>query len=292
MTTDFRRDKTLIFKAYNRVAAHYDRHAVVVQKLGNSLLERLDWIRMTPTRIVDLGCGTGLLTAKLAQRYPKAQIIGVDAAWAMGQQWRRRRKWQQGWRAQMAVCAEGTALPFADQTVDLIFSHLALPCFDELDGVLAECQRILRPNGLFFFTSLGPDTLKELRNAWRQVDDFPHVVPFIDMHDLGDALIRAGFADPVMDVDCFTVTYPNTAALFSDLRLTGEINSLWSRRTTLTGKTRFRQMQALYEAQRDEMGLLPATCELVYGHGWRVERRPKTLGGAISIPVSQIKRAK
>ncbi len=284
------RDNALIFNAYNRVAPNYERHNDLVRTFGLQLLERLNWMTIKPATVLDLGCGSGWLTAQLAARYPKATVIGLDGAFAMARQWRQRRRWQQLWRPQTALCARADALPLADQTLDLVVSHLMLPACDDLDAVLAEVQRVLRPDGLFLFTSLGPDTLVELRRAWAQVDDFPHVSPFIDMHDLGDALIRQGFADPIMDTERLTLTYGTLPNLFRELRQLGEINSYRDRRQTLTGKHRFRAMTALYDAQRQADGRYPVTCELIYGHGWKVIRRPKAPSGPVTIPVAHIKR--
>jgi len=169
------------------------------------------------------------------------------------------------------VCGDAERLPFADNSVELIFSSSTLQWCSNLDHTFAEFNRILKPGGLLMFSTFGPDTLKELRQSWQTVDatsgNTVHVHDFIDMHDIGDAMMRAGYADPVMDVENFTLTYPDVYQLMRELKTLGAHNVANERRHTLTGKTRVKNMVAAYETLRNK-GNLPATYEVVYGHAW------------------------
>jgi malonyl-CoA O-methyltransferase len=192
---------------------------------------------------------------------------------------------RQSWLRRFArVCADAAQLPFADGSVDLILSNLMLQWCDP-DRVFAEFRRVLCPQGLLCFTTLGPDTLCELRSAWATVDSHTHVNQFIDMHDIGDALVRAGFASPVLDVERYTLTYLDVQKVAADLKDTGAHNSTAGRPRGLTGRGRFAALQAAYEAFRRD-GRLPATYEVVFAHAWTPAgpaRRPGQDGSSVSL---------
>lgn len=172
------------------------------------------------------------------------------------------------WFSRLSVLqANAMALPLKTGSVDLVFSNLLLPWIDEPGVMLAEVARVLRKDGLFVFSAVGPDTLSEIREAWAGADEGPHVNDFADMHEVGDGLVRAGLRDPVLDIDFLNVSYTDTASLFEDLSLVGGRNSLCGRRRTLTGKDRFRSMQRELEG-RFKDGLLELRLEIVYGHAW------------------------
>ena len=182
-------------------------------------------------------------------------------------------------------------LPVAGSAVDLVFSSLMLQWCNDLDAAFAEAARVLRPGGLFIFATLGPDTLRELRASWAGADNKVHVNAFMDMHDVGDSLIRAGLADPVLDVERLTLTYDDGYRLMRELKYLGAHNVNVGRRKTLTGKRRMLDMLAAYEQFRQE-GRLPATYEVVYGHAWMLDRTPVRAGvnRPVSIPVASIRR--
>ncbi len=260
---------------FQRAAADYDRVAVLQREVGARLLERLDLLKIDPERILDLGCGTGHALEALGRRYPRARLIGLDLAEAMLHQARRRRRLRDRLRRRYGYfCADACALPLAADSVDLVFSNLTLQWLDDPAPAFAEVFRVLRPGGAFLFTSLGPDTLKELRASWSAADGFVHVSPFLDLHDLGDALLRAGLADPVMDVERLTLTYDTVDALMRDLKTLGARNAAAGRPRGLTGKGRLARVRAAYEAYRDAQGRLPASYEVNFGLAWMADPKP------------------
>lgn len=270
----------------NRARATYDDFAVLQARVRQQLIARLDWIAFTPDVVVDLGCGTGHGALALAARWPDARVVAVDASPGMLEQAARH---DPAGRCER-LCAEARALPLPDASVDLVFSSLMLQWCDDLDAAFAEIARVLRPRGLFTFTTLGPDTLVELREAWRAADAGLHVIPFTDMHDIGDGLVRAGLVEPVMDVVRFTLTYPTLRALVQDLRATGAQNAMVARPRGLTGRSRLAAVERAYERHRRD-GVLPASCEVVFGQAWGAvaDQRPRD-GGEVSIPLARIRR--
>ncbi|HET7673947.1 MAG TPA: malonyl-ACP O-methyltransferase BioC [Gammaproteobacteria bacterium] len=249
-------DRAAIRRAFDRAAAGYDAVAVLQREVGARLLERLDFTTLKPARILDAGAGTGFATRALAERYPAAQVVALDLAEGMVAR-------ASGER----TCGDIEALPFADGTFDLVFSNLALQWLDTPRRAFEEFRRVLKQHGLLIFSTFGPDTLKELRAAWVEVDAAPHVSRFIDMHEIGDALVQATFAEPVIDVERITLTYMNVGGLLHDLKTLGAHNAVAGRSRGLTGKARYAQFTRAYEKHRTD-GRLPATWELVYGTAW------------------------
>jgi len=172
-----------------------------------------------------------------------------------------------------------------------VFSNLMLQWCQDPDAVFGECRRVLKPGGLLTFTTFGPDTLVELRRAWAAADSRTHVNRFIDMHDLGDALVRSGLAEPVMDVERFTLTYAEVRDLMRDLKDIGAHNANAGRPRGLTGKGTLARMTAAYEAFRKD-GRLPATYEVVYGQAWCPVAPPRRKGlpGEVVVPIGRIGR--
>lgn len=279
-------DQSALRENFNRVASVYDQSAILQQEINRRLTERLDLIRLAPKRVLDLGCGTGFGIEELMRRYPKAQSIGVDFADAMLRKAAKKGRW---WRRPALVSADMQSLPFADNSFDLAYSNLALHWCTSPDLLFAEIQRVLKPEGLFLFSSFGPDTLKELRDVWRSVDAYVHINRFLDMHDVGDALLRVGLADPVMDVESVCLTYADVNGLWKDLRGMGSRNFNSGRNRGLTGKSAFASMRSAYEQARRE-NLLPATFEIVYGHAWGVEPRTQMRDGVVAVPIGRVGR--
>ena len=277
--TDQLPDKRQARRSFESAAGGYDRAAVLQREVGERLLERLDLVKLQPQRVLDLGSGTGYCIPGLLARYRKADIVALDIAMAMLGQARRRGRWL---RRPRCVCADAERLPFADNSFDLVFSSLMLQWCVDIDMAFAELQRILRPGGLLLFSTFGPDTLKELRDSWQTVDGDTHVNAFLDMHDIGDALLRARFSDPVVDVERLTVTYPDVWQLMRELKQVGAHNVTTGRPRSLTGKARMQRLVQAYEQYRCA-GVLPASYEIVNGHAWAISDQ-------CSIPVESIKR--
>jgi malonyl-CoA O-methyltransferase len=257
-------------RAFERAASTYDAAAVLQREVCARLLEHLDPMRLVPRRVLDLGCGTGHAFDALSRRYPGAGLVGIDLAPAMLALARRRSPWWQRILASprpMLLCADAERVPLAAASVDLVFSNLALQWCDPVP-VFGEAARVLAPEGLLLFATFGPDTLKELRAAFAQADGGAHVNQFVDMHDLGDALVHAGFADPVMEMESITMEYDTVLAVARDLKAIGAVNTLASRSRGLPGRGRWRRMTQAYEAFRRD-GFLPATWEVIYGHAWK-----------------------
>lgn len=286
----------LVRRAFNNAAATYDEHAFLQREIANRLFERLDYIRLNPARILELGSGTGYVTEKLLARNPAAQIIAVDLAPAMVAATKKKiapaKLFDKLFRRSPihhAICADAEAIPLAAESIDFAISSLTLQWCDP-QIVANEMARVLRPEGLFMFTTFGPDTLKELRQAFRAVDDKPHVNTFVDMHDIGDMLSGAGFQDPVMDCEIITITYSELKTLMRELKGIGAHNVLPDRQTSLMGKTRWQRLANSYEQFRVN-SKLPATYEVVYGHAWKPAlSKQKNVGGEQAISLGDFKR--
>lgn len=277
-----------VSRSFGRAAPDYDASAVLQARVREELLARLELVRMAPSRLVDLGCGTGAAAAALRRRYRGSRVVALDLSPAM---LREAARHQRPWRRFDRVCADAARLPFVDASVDLVFSNLMLQWCGDPEIVFRECARVLRPGGLLHYTSFGPDTLRELRRAWSAADGYTHVNRFIDMHDLGDAMLRAGLAEPVMDVERYTLTYADVRALMRDLKAIGAHNLNAGRARGLTGRRSLERMTAAYEIERRD-GRLPATYEVVFGQAWRPETvaRPRGPAGETRIPIDRIGR--
>jgi malonyl-CoA O-methyltransferase len=282
-------DRRLLRRAFERAAAGYDRAAFVQREVGGRLIERLDLIKLDPAVIADVGCGTGAITALLLKKYRRARVVGLELAPAMVAATRKRAPWL---RTVHGAVADPEALPLASASCDLIFSNLALQWCADLERAFAEFRRALKPGGALLFSTLGPDTLSELRRGWRAADDHNHVNAFFDMHDIGDALVRARLAEPVLDAERLTLTYPAVDSLMGDLKALGAGNVTAGRTRSLTGKGRLRALRAAYERFRRTDGLLPVTCEVVYGHAWGpLQDRPRSRGdGSATFPLVRLRR--
>lgn len=284
-------DRAKVRRSFTRAAASYDQADVLQTEVRDRLLERLQWIQLQPRRILDLGTGTGRALAGLAARYPDAEIIGLDLTPAMLRVAAGRPETGAG-RAPLFVCADAARLPFPDQSIDLVFSSLVLHWSPALDAVFAEVRRVLRHPGLFTFSTPGPESYRELRAAWRAIDQTPHVLPFPEMRALGDGLVRAGLAEPVMDMDMLILKYRNFAELVADLRATGTTNASAGRNPGLTGRRAWSRLVAAYESARDKNGLLSATVEVVFGQAWAADpaRRRQSPAEEISVPLGSLGR--
>jgi len=259
-------------RRFDRAAGRFHESDFVHRVTREGLLERLRPMTIAAATVVDLGSATGAAIPLLEKRFRRARVIAVDFSAAMLQVVRRKKTL---FSKRHALQADAGALPFADASVDVVFSNLMLPWAGDLDTVFASVARVLRKDGLFVFSTLGPDSFIEIRDAWRTVDSGEHVHRFPDMHDVGDALLGTRWAEPVMDTERLTVTYRELRTLMQDLRHIGAHNVTAGRPRGLTGRQRLAQVTAAYEAYRRD-GVLPASYEVVYGHAWSPQNKDAT----------------
>jgi len=261
----------------------------VLQKIvAERLLERLELVSISPKMVVDVGSGPGGAARQLAKSYKGAQVLQLDLSMEMLRQ--SRSQDPRFFSKQKYICGDAERLPLVKNSAELVFSSLMLQWCNDLDMTFTHIKSILKKQGLFLFATLGPDTLKELRASWAEVDDDVHVNTFIDMHDVGDALIRAGFVEPVMDVENIIMTYEDCSSLMQDLKTLGANNANDDRSKGLTGKNKIKSLESAYEKYRTE-GRLPVTYEIVYGHAWTPlqETPPDSLPNEAYFPISSLK---
>ncbi|HEU4603706.1 MAG TPA: malonyl-ACP O-methyltransferase BioC [Steroidobacteraceae bacterium] len=281
---EFELDPRRVRRAFDRAARTYDRAAAVQGEIRSRLLERLDLIRLQPKTVLDLGAGTGVGARALKDRYPAAQVIALDSSLGMLQRARIHQRWLKPFRT---LAADAAKLPLREGSVDLVISNLMLEWCSQPDAVFRELRRVARPQGLVMFTTLGPDTLKELRAATTQVWGQAQLHRFIDMHDIGDALMRAGFADPVMDTETLGVTFASVRSLVDELKQTGAL----SHRPLRPGLTSHRRLRTLEDRFPPEKAPHRFTLEVVYGHAWvPTGTRTRRTDAEFAIPLTSIGR--
>jgi len=262
----------------------FAEHAILQTEVAQRLLERLDYMRLNPSVILDLSAPTPESLEQLLQRYPDTEVVVSDFCWDLLVQ-----QQTSSLAQKHLVCAGLEQIPLATESVDLIISNLSLAWLADPQFCFSDLLRVLKPGGLFLFTSLGPDTLQELRYAFSDQDQYAHVGDFIDMHHVGDALLSSGWQDPVMDMEVLTMAYDNLADLFTDLRVAGAKNLLANRYPNLMSRGRWNKMQARYEALQLENQQLPASFEIIYGHAWKPNKPPQNMRAEIVIPADSIK---
>lgn len=256
---------------FSRAAASYDEAAVLAKEVSLRMTARLEYVKLAPARVADIGCATGDGIRALRARYPQALPLAIDYAPAMLAEVQRRVPWTDRLRRRAPRClaADVRALPLANGTLGLAWSNLMLHWLDDPLPAFRELQRVLEVGGLLMFSTLGPDTLQELRAAGATT-----LRRFHDMHDLGDMLVAAGFADPVMDMEKIELSYASPRGLLRDQRLLGV-------RDGLLGQMSYREGRRVFRAWRRRDGRLPATFEIVYGHAWKAEPKTTADGRAI-----------
>ena len=287
----YRIDKARARTSFGRAANTYDAAAILQKQVREEMFNRLDLVKLTPHTILDAGCGTGAASHALQKRFVKSQVISLDFALPMLQKTRvgsdntglmhQIKRMLSGVKHNL-VCADIESLPLASKSVDLVWSNLAIQWCNDLDAALLEFYRVLQPEGLLMFSTFGPDTLKELRVATGRQDGMTSVSRFIDMHDIGDALVRAGFSAPVLDVERFTLTYDDVKSVMRDLKSIGAHNATDGRARGLLGRGFLQKLESNYEQYRAD-GKLPATFEVVYGHAWRGQEKAKFDDGVSPI---------
>lgn len=277
-------DRQQVGRRFSRAAATYLQGDFFAREVDRRMQDRLDYVKLEPTRILDLGCSRGGSFAGLTARYPQAELLGLDLAPAMLQVEPAGRSGWPRWLGfgksvgPQRLAADAAKLPLKARSTSLVWSNLLLHWLDDPLPALAEAHRVLEVGGLLMFSTLGPDSLKELRAAF--ADGYAHTQRFIDMHDLGDILVGCGFADPVMDMEVITLTYDDLDPMFAELRAAGSACAMKARRHGLGGRQAWAEARAAYEGMRRN-GKLPATFEVVYGHAWKAEAKQMPDGRAI-----------
>lgn len=278
--------------SFNTAASNYDANAVLQHEVGNRLIDRLEFFTLKPKKILDLGMGTGKTTALLAEKYPSADIYGLDFAHNMLEIANNTNL--KPYNNTSLLCANINSLPIASDSIDMIFSNFTMQWCENITELFKECRRVLKNDGLLFFSIPGPDTLYELREAMRLADpNYDHVNNFIDMHDIGDILVQSKFAHPVMDNDIFTLTYTSVKNIIQDLKSIGANIHLGSNsRKTLFSKEKFQKLCSEYENIRDPIdNKLPLTYEVIYGHAFKLAKPVKVKHPELSevaVPIEKI----
>jgi malonyl-CoA O-methyltransferase len=280
---DYALDVRAVRRAFDVASSTFDSASAVHAEIRNRLTERLDVIRIEPACVLDLGAGTGHSTRELKRRYRSALVIAADLSLGMLKIARGRSGFLHRFTR---IAADAQQLPLRAATVDLVFSNLMLQWLAQPDAAIAEARRVLKTGGLFMFSTLGPDSLRELRNAWAAANDGQHVHTFFDMHDIGDALMRTGFQQPVMETERLTVTYRDWPALAAELRHSGSMNVSAGRSRGLTGRAASERALQSLETMR-KADLIPITLEVVYGHAWAAQQQKRT-NNEIGIAVDAI----
>lgn len=276
---------TDICNAFERQSAHYEKAAVIQNEIGTRLFERLDYLKMTPKRILDLGCGPGIFSQKLKQRYATAEVVSLDIAYGMLHQARHRSDWKD---TALLVNGTMTALPFVTGAFDLVFANQVIHWSPSLSLLFQELSRVMSYEGCLLFSTLGPDTFLELRQAFETLDTYAHINEFMDLHDLGDALLAAQFLDPVVDREDLTAQYATLSHLLRSLKMQGVRHIHPKRRSGLMGKTIWRQFEEAMLAYRTETGKCPLTYEVVYGQAWKGQMHQTGGGAEIMVPIDEM----
>jgi malonyl-CoA O-methyltransferase len=280
-------DPAVVARSFGAASSSYDAAAALQTIVRDELLSRLDLLRAPPGAILDLGAGTGIAAVEMKRRFRNAAVTAADIAAPMLQIARGRSRF---WRPIRCVEADARTLPFEDASFDLVFTSLMLQWLQPPDAALREIRRVLKPGGLLLASSFGPETLQELRSAWAAADSGVHVNDFIDVHDLGSALARAGFTEPVLDVDRHLRHYSDARELMRELKALGAHNLDPQRARGLTGRRKFQRMNAAYELLRREQGL-PATWQVVYAVGWASEAPAASASeGEVRIDAATLRR--
>lgn len=278
-------DNVQILRQIKATHATYDQFAAVQKELTRRALSRLDYIKQQPQCILDLSLQSRDSEPVLRRLYPTAYCVSTSPVILdlPARPWRFFRK------SQPRVVVPFADLPFQESSIDFIFMSLKLLWVNERQRLLQDCYRVLKPGGMLLFTTLGPDTLSELRQAFLAGDQYDHVHPFMDMHDIGDMLVQVGFQQPVMDVEHVVLEYQTLSGLTEDLRKTGSTNALIKRERGLMTPRQWKRVEQAYPRLAE--GAYGATFEWIYGHAWVGQHKQHIQEGkTVFVPLSSLER--
>jgi malonyl-CoA O-methyltransferase len=278
-----------IRKAFDKAAEDYETRAVIQNEIGERLFERLEYIKIAPKTILDLGSGSGRFSQLLQKRYPKATLVSLDLSPQMLLHSRKKQGWLSKWPL---VCANMNALPFANGSFDLVFSNQAVHWSEDLPQLLEEIMRVMNIGGCLLLSTLGPDTFKEMRDVFSQIDNYSHTNTFLDMHDLGDIMLKAKCLDPVIDMEMLSVHYSTISDLLHSIKAQGVRNIHPQRKPGLSGKAFIEQFTSLYQKNHALDDKYPLQYEVIYAHAWRGAQRLDQGVQETMIPISSLRKKK
>ncbi len=260
-------------RAFSSATGSYDTHAVLQREIADRLLAHLDFTKLEPKRILDIGCGTGYFTRLLRARFKRAEVVALDLSETMVRATRSAHARRLPWHGRNRhVAADAACLPLKEAQFDLVCSNLAMQWLPDPQAMMQEMRRVLAPGGLMLFSTFGRRTLGELRQSLAAIEPerAGHVLPFPDVTSLGDALMKLPVELPVTDSDLFTLTYPDTISLIRELKgLGASAAAIRSRKSGLYGRSLIRRLEAVYgDTYRDEDGKIRATFEALYAQAW------------------------
>lgn len=278
--------QTQIQANFSKAAKDYSAHAKVQQEIGRRLMQRFDYYKLKPERALDLGAGTGYFSQQLKKRFNQCQVVAFDLSESM------LKKIKKGILKPVSrVKGCMTRLPFKTNSYDIVFANQVIHWHADYLTLFKEIARVLKPSGVFVFSTLGPDTFIELKQAWAEVDEYQHAYSFVDMHLLGDALLKAGMAEPVVDMEYLTARYQEIKTLARDLKAQGVQHNTSRARQGLTTPSQWSAFSNAYDKYRDEDGLLPLSYEVIYGQAWgQALQQSLSANGEVVVPIAQLKK--
>ena len=268
--------KIKILKSFDAKSSSYDEYSFVQKEVSERMIKRLKFLKSKPLNILDIGCGTGYLSNLISRHLPNSNIVCMDFSYEMVSQCKNKNIKLE------PLVADAEYMPFKTSTFDLVISSFTLHWCQQIDKIFSDIFRILKNNGNFMFTTVGPDTLKELRDAYKLIDNYEHINTFDDMHTYGDILLSSGFHDPVMDVERLIIEYKNFNEVLQSLRKTGASTVIYNK-SKFTAKKSLKNLERYYK-KNNKNGLFPVTYEMIYGVAWKRSTQ-NPINNEVVIPI-------